>query len=245
MTRLTVWAAGSLREALREIAGRFRMEYGVDIQTEFGPSGVLRRRIEAGGRPDVFASADMGHPLALKRSGLAGPTALFAHNEMCAFGQAHPDFNTHGLLEYLLKPEVRLGTSTPGDDPSGDFAWEVFRRAETGRSGAFAALSAKAQQLVGGPTNSAPIKGQSPVLDLFERGLIDVFVGYRSSAHAIQRLWPNVAVVDLPPHLAVRTDCGLTVLAGAQPEASRLVLFILGGEGQAILMEAGFQPVFE
>jgi ABC-type molybdate transport system substrate-binding protein len=163
---------------------------------------------------------------------------------MCAFGPAHPDFNTSGLLEYLLKPEVRLGTSTPGDDPSGDFAWEVFRRAETERPGAFEALSAKAQQLVGGPANSAPIKGQSPVLDLFERGLIDVFLGYRSSARAVQRLRPSIAVVDLPPNLAVNTDCGLTVLAGAQPEAAWLALFILGGEGQTILMEAGFQPVF-
>ena len=243
MDCVTIWAAGSLRQALSEIAELFQEEYGVEVRAEFGPSGVLRQRIEAGGRPDVFASADPGHPLALRQSGLAGPVVVFAHNEMCAFGPAHPDFNTHGLIDYLLKPEVRLGTSTPGDDPAGDYAWEVFRLAETSRHGGFKILSTKARQLVGGSASSAPVRGQSPVLDLFERDLIDVFVGYRSTARATCSQRPGLAVVDLPGHLSVRTDCGLSVMAEAGVKAAWLAMYILGTAGQNALRLAGFQAV--
>ena len=34
------------------------------------------------------------------------------------------------MLAVLLDPQWKLGTSTPKADPSGDYAWEVFRRAE-------------------------------------------------------------------------------------------------------------------
>jgi ABC-type molybdate transport system substrate-binding protein len=38
---------------------------------------------------------------------------------------------------------VKLGTSTPLADPSGDYAWEVFRKADALRPGAFSKLEQK------------------------------------------------------------------------------------------------------
>ena len=55
------------------------------------------------------------------------------------------------LLERMLDPQVKLGTSTPKADPSGDYAFAVFAKADRLSPGAEEALSRKALQLTGGP----------------------------------------------------------------------------------------------
>jgi molybdate transport system substrate-binding protein len=92
---VTLLAAGSLRAALTEVAEAFTRSYGVQVATEFGASGLLHERLEGGEPGDVFASANMEHPLTLARQGKAGPVVLFARNELCA----------------LVRPELRVTES--------------------------------------------------------------------------------------------------------------------------------------
>jgi molybdate transport system substrate-binding protein len=44
---------------------------GTAMIAEFGPSGVLRERVENGELVDLFASAEVGHPLKLVQAGRA------------------------------------------------------------------------------------------------------------------------------------------------------------------------------
>src|SRR5690606_11239466 len=127
----------------------------------FAASGLLRERIEKGEPAQVFASADTGHPQRLSATGGWVPHRVFARNGLCALTQAHVNATPQTLLETLLNPAVKLGTSTPKADPSGDYAWELFRKAEALRSGAYAALDAKALKLTGGPDSPKPPAGQS------------------------------------------------------------------------------------
>ena len=65
-------AAGSLREVMAAIGDRYQQADGhLRSAADFGPSGLLRERIEKGEHADLFASADMGHPLKLLRDGRA------------------------------------------------------------------------------------------------------------------------------------------------------------------------------
>ena len=50
--QLHVLAAGSFREVLSEIGNQYRKDTGVEISADFGPSGMLRQRIEKGERAD-------------------------------------------------------------------------------------------------------------------------------------------------------------------------------------------------
>jgi molybdate transport system substrate-binding protein len=75
-----VFAAGSLSGVMAEIGSAVAKDYGITIAVTAGPSGTLRERIEKGERVDLFASANMEHPLALSGSGASGPTVLFARN---------------------------------------------------------------------------------------------------------------------------------------------------------------------
>src|SRR5262249_42721384 len=70
-----LYAAGSLRVALTEVAGAFEKQEGVPVKSEFGASGLLRERIEKGAPAEVFASADMGHPQTLQKEGRSGPVS--------------------------------------------------------------------------------------------------------------------------------------------------------------------------
>jgi molybdate transport system substrate-binding protein len=82
---LHVFAAGSLRAALTEVARSFeRSDAGHRVVFTFGASGLLKDRIAAGERADVFASANMAHPQALAAGGRAGAVRRFARNAMCA-----------------------------------------------------------------------------------------------------------------------------------------------------------------
>ncbi len=80
-------AAGSLRTALVEMSAAFEKTYGVRVEATFGASGRLRDEIAAGATAEVFASANMGHPQALAKTGRSGPVVLFARNRMCVLAR--------------------------------------------------------------------------------------------------------------------------------------------------------------
>jgi len=233
-------AAGSLRAALGEIAEAFREAAGIAVSPRFAASGLLKDRLAAGEASDVFASANMEHPQALARSGLAGPAMLFARNELAAFVRQDVAATGETLLDAMLDPDVKLGTSTPSADPSGDYALAVFARAEAVRPGAGAVLEAKALKLTGGPDCLPAPDGLNVYGHKLASGAADIFLAYRTNAPVIAREQPGIRMVALPAELAVGAEYGLTVLNGASPNGYRLAMFILSPEGQAILMRHGF-----
>src|SRR5689334_11543233 len=101
-----VFAAGSLTGAMTAVIKLYKERTGVDVEAQFGPAGLLRERIEAGERPDLFASANMAHPQALADSGLATPPVIMARNRICA--RALPGFGltTANLFDRMLDPKT-------------------------------------------------------------------------------------------------------------------------------------------
>ncbi|NNM74735.1 molybdate ABC transporter substrate-binding protein [Enterovirga aerilata] len=237
-------AAGSLREAMGEATRAFEAgPGGAPVSSRFGPSGLLRDEIAGGTKAEVFASANMEHPLSLTRSGRAGPTVLFARNRLCALVRPGLAVTTETLLDRMLDPSVKLGTSTPGADPSGDYAWLAFRRAEAARRGSRAALEAKALRLTGGPDSPKPPPDRSLYGLIVGKGDADIFLTYCTNAALALREVPGASSVQLPEEIAVGADYGLTVMRGASEAAYGLALFILSPDGQAILARHGFTTV--
>lgn len=235
-------AAGSLRAALDEAAAAFAASPGgAPVAPAYGQSGLLRGRIAAGGEAafEVFASANMEHPEAVGRE-RGRPAALFARNRLCAVARPGLDVSPDTLLERMLDPAVKLGTSTPGSDPAGDYAFAPFARAEAARPGARAALEAKALRLTGGPDSERPPPGRAPYAWQFERGAADLFLTDCTNAALARAADPALRQVALPEALAVAADYGLVVLSD-RPEAARFGSFLLSPGGQAILSRHGFE----
>ena len=118
---IQVKAAGSLKDAFTAIFADYTRQYGAGFTPEYGPSGTLRERLQKGEAFDVFASAALPHAQALTDAGVSGPSVLFAKNALCVVTQADRALDSASLVETLLKPDIKIGTSTPVSDPAGDY----------------------------------------------------------------------------------------------------------------------------
>jgi ABC-type molybdate transport system substrate-binding protein len=233
-------AAGSLRGALTEVADAFATDSGIKVEARYGPSGTLRDEIAAGGSAQVFASANMEHPRSLAAAGKSSPVEMFARNRLCALVRPGLAVTPETLLEVMLRADIKLGTSTPKADPSGDYAFAVFARANAVRSGSRNILEQKAQQLTGGPSSATGPAGRSIYGWHVAEGRADIFLTYCTNALVAQRENPGQQTVALPEPLAVGADYGMTVMNGSPPAASRFARFIVSSKGQQILAKHGF-----
>ena len=66
-------AASDLQEVSVLLAEEFHAQTGVLVQFNFAASGTLMQQIEAGARPDVFASANVGFVKRLVQNGFIEP----------------------------------------------------------------------------------------------------------------------------------------------------------------------------
>ena len=238
-----LYAAGSLRAALTDVMDAFAQEQGPKVAATFGASGLLRERIEKGEPAELFASADMQHPTTLMKAGRSGPATLFVRNQLCAIAQPGFSVTSATLLGRMLDPAVRVGTSTPKNDPSGDYTWAMFEKAEKLKAGSFKTLDAKALKLVGAANSPQPPAGRTAYGWLMGDKKADLFITYCTNAILAAKDVPGLQIVQLPDTLAVGADYGLTVLKGARTDASFLALYILSPAGQQILARHGFTPV--
>lgn len=241
-----LYNAGSLGNALKEVSSDFTKTTGIPVTQVSGPSGLIRERIEKelneGVSADVFASADIGNPQQLYDKGLSQPVVNFIDNRLVAVVKPGLSVTSSNLLDYLLNPTIKLGTSTPIKDPSGDYAQEIFRKADNIKPGNYDILNNKALQLVGGNPNAptVPEGKNSLVYFLKETQQADVFLAYYTSSIAARDIASDLQIVELPNNLAVRAKYGLTVLKNASPDGDKLAKYILSPDGQKVLLKYGF-----
>lgn len=240
---INLYAAGSLKAALTDVAKAFEEATGGKsrVNTTFGASGLLRERIENGDAAHVFASANMGHPGRLKAAGMsAGNVKMFARNQLCAIAKPGLAVTSETLLDVMLDEKTRLGTSTPKADPSGDYAFALFAKAEALAQGAKAALEAKALKLTGGPDSEKPPEGRNTYGWVMSENKADVFLTYCTNAALAKKDTLSLQIIEVPEALSVGAEYGLVVLKSAPEAAGGLAEFILGPDGQAILAAYGF-----
>ncbi|WP_086008340.1 substrate-binding domain-containing protein [Nitrobacter hamburgensis] len=249
---MRVYAAGSTRGVLTAIADDYTKATGQRFELTFGPAGLLLDRIRKDGGADVYVSANMAHPQRLFVEGVGTRPVIFARNRLCVTGRADLRLTQETLLDTLLEPSIKIGTSTPGADPGGDYAWQFFDRADTVRAGAKEALVRKAHQLVGGPASPKVPAGETATHYFFSRHQADVFIGYCSSHTKIgigtERLSDlPLTRVEVPQALAVPISYGLTMLmtikeANRREAAYRFALYLMSPDAQRRLLEYGFLP---
>jgi ABC-type molybdate transport system substrate-binding protein len=121
--QLQVIAAGSLTDAFNDLLRRFPAPRDAIATPEYGPSGLMREKIEAGAPADILASADMdqarrlaaNHPERTVRVATSTPAADPAGDYTWAmFARAealHP--GARATLEAKAAPLVGGGAKTP------------------------------------------------------------------------------------------------------------------------------------
>ena len=239
-----VFAAGSLGGALAEIVRDFTSETGQKVELTLGPAGVLLHRIEQGQEADLFLSANLAHPQRLAEEGRGRPPIIFIRNRICLLARHDVRLTSADMLARLLDPAIKIGISTPGADPGGDYALQLFAKADAVRPGAAKVLAGKAEKLVGGPVATKVPGGGSPVEYFLDHHVVDVFVGY-CSRHEPQpdRRFDQV---EVPDDLSIPIEYGLTVLSASKSApprqaADRFASYLLTGQIQAVFQSYGFE----
>lgn len=243
-----ILAAGSLRTVFQALAASLpRTAQGLP-GFRFGASGLLYQALLQGAPASLYASASPRQPEALLAAGRAAWARPFAANTLCLLCRAGFAPSGCDLLQLLLAPSTRVGISTPGADPSGDYALELFRRIEASGAappGSELRLRAKALALTGGASSRRPPgvpEGSSIYAALLLQGLADVMVVYRSNALAACQEQPALCLLELPQAWHVRAEYWLALMQPVQPAAQAFAQALLGPAGQSLLQRHGFLP---
>lgn len=79
---LIIFAGSSLTDVFTEITDKFENATGVTAFIDFGSSGVLRQKIEAGAPADIYAPASLGPAELLIEQGFLDSYTVFARNHL-------------------------------------------------------------------------------------------------------------------------------------------------------------------
>ncbi|MBP2168008.1 molybdate transport system substrate-binding protein [Erwinia toletana] len=234
---LRVLAAGSLRKVWPALMAAFQQQSGIRVTTQFAPAGLLRQRIISGEPCDLFASANLAHPTALQQQGHALQVAVFAHNQLCLTAKADVVQADDNWLTLLARPQLRLATSTPESDPSGDYAWQLFDRIEQQHPGVGNSLKKRALCLVGGAESPPIPAGELAASWLINHHRAELFLGYASYWAELQT-GPTLRTLAIAPAYQPAIAYAFAV---CQPQAQPLAEFLLAAEAQRLLAAAGFR----
>jgi molybdate transport system substrate-binding protein len=210
----TVYAAASLRTALRAVGG------GADYS--FAGSGTLQHQIERGAPADVFASASPKEAQALYRAGHCGRPQAFATNRLVMIVPLH---GTVSGVERLRRGGLRVAVGGPGV-PVG-----AYTRTLLHRLGLRAAL---ASNVVSEEPDVSSVSAKVAL------GSADAGFVYHTDALATRGRTREVA---LPARAQPAVEYQLCAVrrAGADGAGARdYIARVMGGEGRRVLVRAGF-----
>ena len=224
--QLTVSAAASLTEALREIATRFEASRtGVTVRLNFAASGPLLQQIVQGAPADVFVSADEE---TVTRGVLAqvldaNSRRVFAANALVLIRplKGAPDLASPADL---VRPEFkRIAIGKPATVPAGRYTQQALAAA-----GVWESLQAKL----------VPSDSVRQVLDYVSRGEAEAGFVYRTDAALMATKVHVVGTVG--GHVPIRYPAVVVSASPLKALAGDFVAFLSGPVAQDILARRGF-----
>ncbi|GAC1560007.1 MAG: hypothetical protein NVS2B7_34480 [Herpetosiphon sp.] len=232
---LVVFAAASLTEAFRQIGDRFEAEHPqTKVLLNFAGSQQLSQQIIQGAPADVFASANGSQMDLVVRAGqvAAGSEQIFAHNHLVVI---YPKRSAEPprVLADLARPGLKLDLAAAGV-PAGQYALEMFKRA-----GQDPALGTDFSQRVLHNVVSYE-ENVRAVVSKVALGEADAGVVYSSDLVSADAA--RVGRLEVPAGINVEATYPIAALTHARHGqlANEFVAFVLGTDGQAVLLAHGF-----
>lgn len=125
---LTIHAAASLTDAMKEIAAAYEKHGGTQVRLNFDASSVLARQIEEGAPADVFLSADEAKMDQLEKEGLlaAGTRRALLSNTLAIVVPTESVLQIRSATT-LAGPRIRrIALAQPSSVPAGIYAKEFL-----------------------------------------------------------------------------------------------------------------------
>jgi molybdate transport system substrate-binding protein len=127
---LTVHAAASLTDALKELAPIYEKQTGDKLVFNFGASSTLARQIQEGAPADVFFSADEAKMNGLEKAGLvaAGTRENILGNTLVIVVPDDSTLRLNGPADLTGPAVKRLALAEPSSVPAGVYAKEYLTK---------------------------------------------------------------------------------------------------------------------
>ena len=249
---LILWLAGNQFFAMDDVVRAFQAQNrGVDVGLITLPPGLLLSAIEKGGwtyggkdypgRPDVYASVNLGHLKKLKQAGMMREYATYMHNEMVLLVAKGNPKKIRGIAD-VKRSDVR--TSMP--NPINEGIMQFYGRKVLERHGLW-------QHVSGGkecfscqttPNNWFTSVHHRETPDRILAGTSDTGIVWVTEALEAERLGKAVDMVKLPPQDSLRDEVayaiGALTVGPRQATAARYVAFLATPEAQAAYAKYGF-----
>jgi molybdate transport system substrate-binding protein len=129
--QLTVLAASSLTDAMKEIAPLYQKETGNEMRLSFGASSMLERQIEEGAPADVFLSADELKMDTLEKAGLLvpGTRRTLLSNTLVIVVPSDSQLQIHSAADLASNNEIKkIAISQPSTVPVGVYSKEYLTK---------------------------------------------------------------------------------------------------------------------
>jgi len=227
---LTVFAAASLTDAMKDIAALWQQDGHPALRQSFGASSALARQIEQGAPANLFASADEKWMDYLVQRDLIAPGTrrrLLGNDLVLIVPADHPAKVTIGPgfdILALLGATGRIATGDPAAVPVGLYAEQSLRK--LGLWDAVAPRLARTEDV-------------RAALLLVERGEAPAGIVYSTDA----AVSAGVAIAGIFPddsHEPITYPFAVTK-AGDTPAARALMDFLAGPQARAVFLRRGFK----
>jgi molybdate transport system substrate-binding protein len=251
--RLTIYAASSMQDVLRDIGRAFRSRHsGVEIDFSFAGTATLRTQIVHGAPADVFVSADTVHATALFKAGLTEAPARFATNQLVVVtrrGWIVPPAS----LDLAQNLRSGFGAAPGGGDAPSGAAGTVADRTDLGRvRNVLKSLTRRGKRIV--LADVAVPAGRYAVLSL-DRMAADPLLGppFKSAVESnvvsretsVRAVLAKVSLGEADAGFVYATDAraasapvGITELPPAYAVEAAYAAAVVTGSRQAIIAEA-------
>ncbi|MDQ6808032.1 MAG: molybdate ABC transporter substrate-binding protein [Verrucomicrobiota bacterium] len=223
---LTVHAAASLTEAMKDIAAAYEKESGDKLQLNFGASNMLARQIEEGAPADLFLSADEAKMDALEQKGLllAGTRRSLLSNTLVIVVPTNVTVTPKSASD-LAKPEYKkLALAETQTVPAG-----VYAREHLQKLGLWDAVKEKV----------VPTESVRAALAAVESGNVEAGIVYKTDALISKKV--KIAV-EIAASEGPRISYPLAVLkASKEPERARkLAEYMSSPDTRKVFEKFGF-----
>lgn len=223
---ITVFAAASLSDALRELAAAHEKATGDTVRLNLGASSILARQIEEGAPADLFFSADEAKMDDLARAGLIAPATRrsLLSNSLVIVVAADSGLQLRSAEDLTLPAVRRLAIAEPETVPAG-----IYARAYLRQKGLWEKVAGKV----------IPTENVRAALAAVESGNVDAGIVYRTDAlisRKVRIAW------EVPRGEGVHISYPVAVVkGGGNPAGARRFLALLASPaGQSVFAKYGF-----
>ena len=223
---ITVFAAASLSDALRELAAMHQKANGDTVRLNLGASSLLARQIKEGAPADLFLSADEAKMDDLARAGLIDATSRrsLLSNSLVIVVAADSKLKLASAQDLASAEVHRLAVAEPETVPAGIYAREYLQKL-----GLWEAVAGK----------TVPTENVRAVLAVVESGNADAGFVYRTDALISKEV--RIAY-DVPRGDGPRVSYPAAVIkGGANPAgAARFLAWLASPAGKSVFAKYGF-----